>query len=157
MAENTSSLKIDKEYGEKPADEVQELVDAGTWSVQTGENGLVVRNEHGHIQVGSSRPIGWGAVNKSDTEIMRDERHSLLEIIQERGDTREWYEALMESVRRRNSQSLITWRDTFLGKPMELTEEIEHEDTNAIIKEFTEVMEEAIIETQRQKKERYIE
>jgi NCAIR mutase (PurE)-related protein len=153
MAENTSSLKIDKEYGNKPADEVQELVDAGKWSAASGQTGLVVRNEHGQIQAGSSRPIA----NKADKEMMREEKRALMEIIQERGDTREWYEALMESVRRRNSQSLITWRDTFLGKPMELTEEIEHEDTNAIIKEFTEVMEEAIIETQRQKKERYIE
>ena len=40
---------------------------------------------------------------------------------------------------------------------MELLEEVENEDTNAIIKEFTEVMEEAILETQRQKNERYIE
>ena len=154
MAENTSSLKIDKEYGEKPADEVQELVDAGTWSAKNGKNGLVVRNEHGHIQSGSAH---LPRANKADKEMMREEKRALMEIIQERGDTREWYEALMESVRRRNSQSLITWRDTFLGKPMELLEEIENEDTNAIIKEVTEVMEEAILETQRQKNERYIE
>ena len=154
MAKNTSSLKIDKEYGNKPVDEVQELIDTGKWSAKEVESGLVVRNQHGHIQSGSAH---LPSANKADKEMMREEKRALMEIIQERGDTREWYEALMESVRRRNSQSLITWRDTFLGKPMELVDEVENEDTNAIIKEFTEVMEEAILETQRQKKERYIE
>ena len=133
---------------------VQELIDTGKWSAKEVESGLVVRNQHGHIQSGSAH---LPSANKADKEMMREEKRALMEIIQERGDTREWYEALMESVRKRNSQSLITWRDTFLGKPMELLEEVENEDTNAIIKEFTEVMEEAILETQRQKNERYIE
>jgi|TARA_R110000772_G_scaffold260421_1_gene378408 hypothetical protein len=150
MVENTSSLKIDKEYGNKPVDEVQELVDAGTWSVKEVESGLVVRNQHGHIQSGSAH---LPSNNKADKEMMREEKRALMEVIQERGDTREWYESLMESVRRKNSQSLITWRDTFLGKPMELTEESEHVDVNGMLLEFTQVM----ITAAQKKNERIIE
>ena len=123
MSEEVTTEDIKRGYGDLGRDEVAELVDKGEWSIQKNTSGaLVVRNERGHVVKGSGFP------SSKMHENMKLLRTQLMDEIMDSGHADLWYGKLMEAVGRADVPALITWRDTFLGKPSEIQEEVNTKD-----------------------------
>jgi len=123
MPEEVSSEDITRGYGDLGRDEVVELVDKGEWSIQKNVQGvLVVRDSRGHVVKGSGFPTS--KINEN----MKLLRTQLMDEVMDSGHADLWYRKLMEAVGRADVPALITWRDTFLGKPSEIQEEVNTKD-----------------------------
>tara|TARA_Y100000590_G_C15649648_1_gene988239 strand:- start:343 stop:777 length:435 start_codon:yes stop_codon:yes gene_type:complete len=123
MSNEVTTEDITRGYGDLGRDEVVELVEKGDWSIQKNVHGvLVVRDERGHVVKGSGFPT-----NKIN-ENMKLLRGQLMDEIMDSGHADLWYRKVMEAVSRADVQALTLWRDTFLGKPSEIQEEVNTKD-----------------------------
>ena len=127
--------RIEKGYGDLDRDSVRDLVKDGKWSVQENpDRQLVVRNESGHIVKGSRFPTS------KMNENMKLLRTQLMDQIMEEGHADLWYGSLMQAVQSRDAQALTIWRDTFLGKPSEVQEEVDVMDVVALLQKSMRVV-----------------
>ena len=73
-------------------------------------------------------------------ENMKLLRTQLMDQIMEEGHADLWYGSLMQAVQSRDAQALTIWRDTFLGKPSEVQEEVDVMDVVALLQKSMRVV-----------------
>ena len=95
-------------------------VEAGNWTLGEGRGpGVCVRVQNGRILYGSPPPAAMD--NYSYADAVTEIRSKLMSTVMQGNFYDVWFQHLMKQVQKGDARALVVFRDTFLGRPTEVS------------------------------------